>query len=74
MENENNLEENTVVENTTTNNNEVYGNIVIEDTNNITTLDTIHTDLSTIICFLIFGVLVILLIYAYKFFDMFFKI
>lgn len=74
MENENNLEENIVVENTTTEENEVYENVVIEDTNEITTLDTIHNDLSFIISFLIFGVIVILCIYAYKFFDMFFKI
>ena len=36
-------------------------------------LNLIHTDLGVICCFLVFGVLVLLLYYAYKFFDMFFK-
>ena len=36
-------------------------------------LNLIHTDLSCIACILIFFVLVILLKYSYKFFDMIFK-
>lgn len=35
-------------------------------------LNTIHTDLGFICCFLVFFVLVILLRYIYKFFNMFF--
>ena len=48
--------------------------IVVEDTENIVTLQDIHTDLSFIICFIIFFVLVVLMRYVYKFFDMFFVI
>lgn len=36
-------------------------------------LEAIHTDLSCIVCFLIFFVLVIILKYVYKFFDMIFQ-
>lgn len=36
-------------------------------------LNLIHTDLGYIVCFLIFFVLVIILKYIYKFFDMLFK-
>ena len=35
-------------------------------------LKLIHTDLGVIICFLVFFVLVIILKYIYKFFDMIF--
>lgn len=57
---------------------ETLESIVVDDTtNNITyeeQLSQIHNDLGFICCFLVFFVLVILLKYAYKFFDMFFKI
>lgn len=36
-------------------------------------LNLIHTDLGYIICFLVFFVLIIILKYTYKFFDMLFK-
>ena len=36
-------------------------------------LELIHTDLAYIICFLVFFVLIILLKYIYKFFDMIFQ-
>lgn len=36
-------------------------------------LKLIHTDLGYIVCFLIFFVLVIILKYIYKFFDMIFR-
>lgn len=58
--------------------NETTENIVVEDTtNNITyneQLELIHNDLGFICCFLVVFVLFILLKYAYKFLDMFFKI
>lgn len=58
--------------------NETTENIVIEETTNIITYDEqlnqIHNDLGFICSFLVFFVLVILLKYAYKLFDMFFKI
>lgn len=37
-------------------------------------LDLLHTDLGFICCFIVFFVLVVLLKYVYKFFDMFFYI
>lgn len=36
-------------------------------------LELIHTDLGTIVCFLIFFVVCIILKYVYKFFDMIFQ-
>lgn len=36
-------------------------------------LELIHTDLGYIVCFLVFFVVVIILKYIYKFFDMIFK-
>ena len=48
-------------------------NIVEVDTTIEGKLDQIHQDLGLISCFIIFFVLVILLKYAYKFFDMVFK-
>lgn len=58
--------------------NETTENIVVEETINTTTYDEqltqIHNDLGFICCFLVFFVLVVLLKYAYKLFDMFFKI
>ncbi len=36
-------------------------------------LELIHTDLSVVVCFLIFFVLCIILKYIYKFFDMIFQ-
>lgn len=58
--------------------NETIENIVVEDTTKNTTyneqLQQIHNDLGFICCFLVVFVLFILLKYAYKFFDMFFKI
>lgn len=41
--------------------------------NELEILELIHTDLGYIICFLVFFVLVIILKYIYKFFDMIFK-
>ena len=41
--------------------------------NELELLELIHTDLSYIICFLVFFVLVIILKYIYKFFDMIFQ-
>ena len=58
--------------------NETTENIVVEETTNTITydeqLEQIHNDLGFICCFLVFFVLIILLKYAYKLFDMFFKI
>ena len=48
---------------------EVYENVV----NELQLLQSIHTDLSAIACFLVFFTLVIILYFAYKFFDMVFK-
>lgn len=56
-----------VIDNTTEN------TIVEDNATNEQKLDLIHQDLSIIICFIVFFVLVILLKYAYKFFDMVFK-
>lgn len=58
--------------------NETTENILVEETTNTITYDEqlnqIHNDLGFICCFLVFFVLVVLLKYAYKLFDMFFKI
>lgn len=58
--------------------NEITENILVEETTNTITYDEqlnqIHNDLGFICSFLVFFVLVILLKYAYKLFDMFFKI
>lgn len=58
--------------------NETTENILVEETTNTITYDEqlnqIHNDLGFICSFLVFFVLVILLKYAYKLFDMFFKI
>ena len=64
---ENEIVENEVIENETTE------TIVVEDISYNEQLSQIHTDLRLIICFIIFFVLVILLKYTYKFFDMCFK-
>lgn len=47
----------------------------IQDTNEIVNskLDTIHSDLGIITCFLVFFTIVIILKYAYKFFNMIFQ-
>lgn len=45
-----------------------------EQQENVITIENIHNDLGIITSFLIFFVLVILLKYAYKFFNMFFVI
>lgn len=50
--------------------NEIISNTV----NEIELLTNIHNDLSSIISFLVFFVIVILCYFAYKFFDMFWKI
>lgn len=53
----------------------IKNNTVIED-NSITNnkqLEQIHQDLGFICCFLVVFTLIILLKYAYKFFDVFFK-
>ena len=62
----NNITTENVVENTI--------NTTIQDINtlNSTELEAIHTDLGIITSILIFFVLVILLKYAYKFWDIFF--
>lgn len=69
---------NTLSENIMTdeNINNTVENTVIADDNttlNDDKLDLIHQDLGFIICFIVFFVLVILLKYAYKFFDMVFQ-
>lgn len=48
---------------------------VTEETEEIVNADinTIHADLSVITCFLVFFTLVIILKYAYKFFNMIFQ-
>lgn len=61
------MEENEVLGNETTE------NITVENVSYDEQLQQIHTDLSLIICFIIFFVLVVLLKYVYKFFDMCFK-
>lgn len=48
-------------------------NITIQDTSVNEQLNQIHEDLGLIVCFVVFFVLVIILKYAYKFFDMIFK-
>ena len=63
---ENNTDNNTVSDNTTS--------YVASNTEEIEMLNTIHTDLGVICSFIIFFVLVIILKYVYKFFDMFFVI
>ena len=63
------MEENTVL-NETTDNTE---NVIIQDDSVNEQLSQIHEDLGLITCFIIFFVLVIILKYAYKFFDMIFK-
>lgn len=62
-------------ENTTENtfSNEVT-NSYTEQQENVITLQEIHNDLGIITSFIIFFVLVVLLKYAYKFFNMFFVI
>ena len=60
------INENNTIENTTT--------IVVDNPQNEEMLTKIDTDLQSIICFLVFFVLIILLKYVYKFFDMFFVI
>lgn len=45
----------------------------IQITEDITVLNEIHNDLGMICCFLIFFTLVIILKYAYKFFNMVFN-
>ena len=62
-------------ENTTENSfsNEVT-NTYTEQQENVITLQEIHNDLGIITSFIIFFVLVVLLKYAYKFFNMFFVI
>lgn len=61
------MEENEVLEN------ETVENVVVEEVSVNEQLSQIHTDLGLILCFIIFFVLVVLLKYAYKFFDMCFK-
>ena len=70
-----NIVDNEIVENNVNNetveniiNNEIENNVIDE-----ISLTTIHEDLSFICCFIIFFVLVVLLYFSYKFFDMFFK-
>ncbi len=74
---DNNSITNSVENNNTTNNEDlsssVTENITVADDATIEKLDLIHQDLGFIICFIVFFVLVVLLKYAYKFFDMCFK-
>ena len=63
---------------------ETISNNVVVDSNTVTSvasdgeytemLNTVHTDLGVICCFLVFFTLVIILKYVYKFFNMFFVI
>lgn len=46
---------------------------VIEVADEISLLTDIHNDLRLVCCFIVFFVLVIILKYIYKFFDMIFK-
>lgn len=48
--------------------------VVVDNSKSEELLARIDTDLQFIICFLVFFVLVIILKYVYKFFDMFFVI
>lgn len=66
------------IQNNNTSNNEnlsssITENITVADDVTIEKLDLIHQDLGFIVCFIVFFVLVILLKYAYKFFDMCFR-
>lgn len=76
--NTNNTNTSNSAENTTNNENEVNNttqNITVEVVQDETTneqLNLIHNDLGFICSFIIFFVLVLLLKYAYKFFDIFF--
>lgn len=47
----------------------------VQETEELTNIDinTIHNDLSVIVCFLVFFTLVIILKYIYKFFNMMFQ-
>lgn len=65
----NELEYNSISENSTE-----YTNTYSEQQENVITIENIHNDLGIITSFLIFFVLVILLKYVYKFFNMFFVI
>lgn len=62
--------ENNTTNETTTDNTTTY----TEQQENVISIQDIHNDLGIITSFLIFFVLVILLKYVYKFFDMFFVI
>ena len=53
---------------------ETVNNVVSNRVNEIELLTSINDSLSVINCFLVFFVLVIICYFAYKFFDMFFKI
>jgi len=61
------LEENNTISGTTS-------TVVVDNSKTEELLTHIDTDLQSIICFLVFFTLVILLKYVYKFFDMFFVI
>ena len=61
------LEENNTLSGTTS-------TVVVDNSKTEELLTHIDTDLQSIICFLVFFTLVILLKYVYKFFDMFFVI
>lgn len=52
----------------------ISSNIIQDNSVEIEMLQTIHNDLGFICCFLVIFVVFILLKYAYKWFDMFFKI
>lgn len=51
---------------------EIISNTTIKNTEEIEILQSIHNDLGIITCFIIFIVLVIILKYIYKFFNMLF--
>lgn len=75
--NSNSIDNSTSIENSSENNlsYEVENTTTYtEQQENVITIENIHNDLGIITSFLIFFVLVILLKYVYKFFNMFFVI
>ena len=53
---------------------ETYQELLVDtNDNDVEILQQLHTDLSVIICFFVFFVIVIILNYIYKFFNMIFQ-
>ena len=69
-----NITENSISNEIEHDNNTTQTNSYIEQQENLITLQEIHNDLGIITSFLIFFVLVVILKYVYKFFNMFFVI